>query len=262
MADPTPRFPFGSPLESRASSPSEPRRLFLLGAYPSALHVEWTPPAPFERVAALAVDNEPMPFWTGDDEAARIEAWAKKAAWSPEWGTVGPVGALNGSSGLWLDEKVLAPIAVTRAETWITDCLDTYRFSRGQERVVTSKFEPFAAKFGLPWKGVPLTLRHPSEDEIFDEARELHLARLERELRAAAPQLVVTLGNAALRMFAKLVGRSEPEKLVPDRNYGTTIEVSVGGKAASWLPLVHPGQRSKEWQAIHAKWIRARTRPA
>lgn len=262
MTDDMPRFPFGRPLEPRAPSASAPRRLFLLGAYPSALHVQWRPPAPFERVAALAVDNEPMPFWTGTDEAARIEAWVQEIGYRAEWGRVGPVGPLNGSSGLWLDEKVLAPLGATRAETCVTDCLDTYRFSRGQDRVVTGQFQPFAAKLGLPWAGVPAGLRHPNEDEIVHEAQAHHLPRLSAELRVAAPALVVTLGNAALRVFAGLVGRAEPEALVPDGNYGSAIDVSLAGAPVKWVPLVHPGQRSKEWQAVHARWMRSRPRKA
>jgi hypothetical protein len=35
----------------------------------------------------------------------------------------------------------------------------------------------------------------------------------------------------------------------------------LNGKPVTWLPLVHPGQRSKEWQAAHRKWIHLRSRP-
>lgn len=258
--DPISQFPFGRPLEARKPTATAACRLFLLGAYPSALHVEWRPPAPFQRVAALAVDNEPEPFWTGRDEEERIEAWKTTVGWRAEWGSVGPVGPLNGSSGLWLDQKVLSPLRATRAETWVTDCLDTYRFSKGQEEVVTGKYAPFAEKLGLQWKGVPATLRHPSEDQIVSETRDHHLKRLMTELRVAQPRIVVTLGNAALRVFAALVDRSEPEKLVPGKDYGAPIEVTVAGKPATWLPLVHPGQRSKEWQAVHARWVHLRPR--
>ncbi len=261
MMDPAPRFPFGRPLEARTPPVTATCRLFLLGAYPNALHVEWRPPAPFQRVAALAVDNEPSAFWTGQDEEAQIDAWSKRIGWRPEWGTVGPVGPLNGSSGLWLDQKVLSPLVASRAETRITDCLDTYRFSRGQEEVVTGKYEPFAAKLGLPWPGVPATLRHPDEDQIVQEALECHHERLVNELHIAQPHIVVTLGNAALRVFAALVGLADPETLRPNRDYGNPIAVTLGGKAATWLPLAHPGQRSKEWLAAHARWIRAKTKP-
>ena len=257
----SPHFPFGSPLEARKPSATSARRVFLLGAYPSALHVEWNAPAPFKGVKALAVDNEPVPFWTGTDEAERIEGWKARVGWREDWGTVGPVGPLNGSSGLWVEQKVLSPLKASRAETWITDCLDTYRFSHGQQDVVTEKFTTFAAKLGLPWEGVPRELQHPSEDDIVREAAEQHHKRLMTELRTAVPQLVVTLGNAALRVFARLASVPEPELLKPNADYGKEIGVMLGTKPVTWLPLVHPGQRSKEWQAAHTKWIRGRTRP-
>jgi hypothetical protein len=50
--------------------------VFVLGAYPSALHVRWTPSgAGHKPVQALAVDNEPWPFWDGDDERERVATW-------------------------------------------------------------------------------------------------------------------------------------------------------------------------------------------
>lgn len=261
MTDIAHLFPFGRPITARKPSASGAKKLFLLGAYPSALHVKWTPHKPFEPIAALAVDNEPEPFWTGADELRRIDEWKAAVAWRPEWGTVEPVGSLNGSSGLWVDEKVLAPLGVARNEAWITDCLDTYRFSKGQEDAVAARFAPFAQASGLSWAGSG-ALRHPTEDEIVNEARKEHLSRLGGELIAAQPDLVVTLGNAALRVMSKLVvveGKSAPETLAPGADYGSAVEIRVGGKAAKWLPLVHPGQRSKEWRAAHGKWIRALT---
>ncbi len=70
---------------------------FLLGVYPSALHVRWTHPQ--YRVAALAVAEEPYPFWDGADEVERVDRWRGEVGWQSEWGTAEPVGRLNGSSG-------------------------------------------------------------------------------------------------------------------------------------------------------------------
>ncbi len=182
--------------------------------------------------------------------------------WREEWGKVGPVGPINGSSGQWLDERLLKPLRTRRDETWMTDCLDTYRFTFGQQEVVTGKFAPFAAKLGLPWSGVPDELRHLDEDQIAQESFTHHHKRLLAELRLAAPRMVVTLGNAALRVFARLASIPEPELLKPNKDYGTEVIATVAGLQVTWLPLIHPGQRSKEWLATHTKWIRARTKPA
>lgn len=256
----TDSFPFGSPLSARGPSTTTAARLFILAPYPSALHVEWTPPAPFQRVAALAVDNEPSPFWTARDEEEQLEAWKVRVGWKAEWGSVGSAGPLNGSSGLWLDQRVLSPLKATRAETCLTYCLQTYRFSHGQEEVVTTRFAPFAEKLKVPWTGVPDALKNLQEDQLVGEAR-AQQKRLLAELRAATPRLVVTLGNVALRVFAQLASVADPELLAPNKAYGTESTVTVGGQTVTWLPLSHPGQRSKEWQATHTRWIRAKTRP-
>ena len=85
MADP--RFPFGAP-----STPQDPRRatqptgLFVLGVYPSALHVHWTPPAwasglpGVKPIGALAISDEPTVFWDGidPDPDDLVEAWKQQ----------------------------------------------------------------------------------------------------------------------------------------------------------------------------------------
>lgn len=74
-----PRFPFGRPSTPRAPRiPVGQAGLFILGVYPSALHVRWELPEWARRglgigtVAALAVDDEPSVFWDGADAGARV----------------------------------------------------------------------------------------------------------------------------------------------------------------------------------------------
>ena len=69
-------FPFGRPIVECEPVATGRAAMFVLGAYPSALHVRWRPPQGVGRVVqALAVDNEPEPFWTGADEVHRVEQW-------------------------------------------------------------------------------------------------------------------------------------------------------------------------------------------
>jgi hypothetical protein len=91
-SDPGWRFPFGLP-----AGRCEPRRVadadaFLLGVYPSALHIRWTHPR--YRVAALAVAPEPWPFWDGADQVELVDVWREKVGWQPAWGTAAPAGRL------------------------------------------------------------------------------------------------------------------------------------------------------------------------
>lgn len=94
------RYPFGRPITPRPPLRGLTKGLFVLGAYPSALHVAWTPPQGSGRkIKALAVDDEPTPFWDGLDEAERIAAWKEAVSFdSKRWGEIGPCGGLNGST--------------------------------------------------------------------------------------------------------------------------------------------------------------------
>ena len=106
-------FPFGRPVTPARLSATA-AVCSCSAAYPSALHVRWQAPDGI-HIAALAVDNEPVPFWTGADQAERVEAWSARSSFRPEWGSVEPAGPANGSSGRWVDDQVLAPLGFTRA---------------------------------------------------------------------------------------------------------------------------------------------------
>ena len=247
------QYPFGAPVRSVARQPSGHRRVFILGAYPSALHIRWIPPdgSNLGAVRALAVDNEPEPFWDGADDAELVDAWA--AEWfSASYGRVSPAGKLNGSSGRWVDEQVLRPLAARREEVWFTDCLDTYRGSRGQAKRIGDTYTPFADEADLPQA---ILGDHPSETAIVRQCLDGHQERLLDELDAVAPDLVVTLGNAAARVFHELIGLDGPAPPLAREGYGEFVHVArLSGRAIQWLPLVHPGAPST-WQQGHAVWV-------
>jgi uracil-DNA glycosylase len=245
-------FPFGRPVTACQPVATGERRVLVLGAYPSALHVRWRPAAESGRlVRALAVDNEPEPFWNGDDEAERVDAWREAVGWHEKWGSVQPVGELNGSSGRWVDANVFAPLGAERSEVWITDCLDTYRSSPGMRTAVESVYQPFASTVGLPPEDLA---PHPSEGEIVTEATSHHRVRLLAEIAQARPVVVVTLGNAALRVLRHLLDEpTGPTKLAID-GYGASIDVSITGEQATWLPLAHPAAPAP-YQQAHIEWM-------
>jgi len=235
-----------------------PRELFVLGAYPSALHVRWHAPGEMGAVQAVAVDDEPEPFWTGDDEAARVAQWIREASLPVEWGRAAPCGALNGSSGAWVDDQVLRPLGTDRARAWITDCLDTYFESTGAARRLA---EP-AMVAGMLRLGIvpPRHHPHPSENEIVRAALADHRDRLIDEIREASPRVLVSLGNAALRVVAALSACADaPRKLSPDPAlYGKPLKASVAGTTFEWIPLAHPAAPAP-YQRAHAAWSSAQT---
>lgn len=82
-------FPFGAPVVSLGVElPTQRVGAFVLGAYPSAVHAEWRTPAG-DRVTALPVANEPVPFWDGSGKEEQFETWPARYS-KPKWGSVSP----------------------------------------------------------------------------------------------------------------------------------------------------------------------------
>jgi hypothetical protein len=248
----TPTFPFGQPV-----TPVRPRRaqvneLFVLGAYPSALHVLWQPD-PGLRIQALPVDNEPTSFWTGDDCLEQVNNWKSTVGWQAEWGHVAAAGkAFNGSSGRSVRVDVMEPLGSSLDRAWVTDCLDLYRMSSGVGKRLG---DDVGARLGTIGRSATGLLPHPSEQQIVGEALAHHRKRIAGELEQSGASLLVTLGNAALRVLADLLGLSAIQKLTPDQSvYGRPVRAQFGGRDVVWYPVCHPGQRKPEYRSAHAAW--------
>jgi uracil-DNA glycosylase len=246
------RYPFGTGASARSPSADGPRPVFILGAYPSALHVRWIPPedSQLRQVKALPVADEPTPFWTGLDARERVIAWISTHHFDPAiHGTFTPAHKFNGTSGQWVDTNVIDALGCTRAETWIADCLDTYRLSNGARKALDDTYDSARHRYGWPaWN-----LRaHPSEGEVTREALSRHQDRLRAELTTCEPELVVSLGNAALRVMGTLLSAG-PDRLDVD-GYGERLNVALAGHAVEWLPLAHPAAPQR-YQAAHQEWI-------
>lgn len=257
-------FPFGKPVLPCAPSITGPRPVFTLGAYPSALHIRWQLPVSSLKesrgIRAVAVDNEPEVFWDGNGEEALLRKWKESVGWNPAWGECSPVGHLNGSSGKWVNESVLKPLGISREEVWLTDCLTTYRLSKNLKLRLGDTYQAFSNQIkALPPYHLP---PHPSENAIVREAIASQKNRLLEELQQAKPELVITLGNAALRVLRDLaapVTGTLPQKLSAEAEvYGKRHQVRISHLGTvAWLPLAHPGARGK-YQEIHDQWTRAK----
>jgi uracil-DNA glycosylase len=249
------RFPFGQRVKESQPKAAGKKKLFVLGAYPSALHVAWQPPAPYRRISALAVDNEPEVFWDGSDEEKIIAHWRDTVGFEPTWGSIEAAGKLNGSSGRWVNENILIPLQVSRQDAFLTDCLNTYRISLAGAERVSDTYARLAVQYNLPAANLQ---PHPNENDIVKEALAVHQARLIEEVQAAQPDKIVTLGNAALkviRQISTLLSNIAPQQLSPDRElYGKHYPIDIGGLSnIEWWPLAHPAAPNT-YQETHRYW--------
>lgn len=249
-------FPFGAPVLSLATGlPARQVSAFVLGAYPSALHVEWRTPDG-RRVAALPVDNEPYPFWDGSGMDEFFDRW-RTQYFRPQWGSVTP-SSLNGSSGRKLHEEWIAPLGIDRRDYFVTDCLDTAMMSTGVERRVTADggadatYHLLVDELGLPPVEMP---PHPSEGEIVARARGNH-DRIRGQLAASGATMLITLGNAAARVVAEVGGQTGGG--LEHDSYQEVRHIDVGGRSYAWHALVHPAVRPP-WTETHRVWLKARS---
>jgi uracil-DNA glycosylase len=251
-------FPFGQP-----SGRCQPRRVddadaVVLGVYPSALHIRWT--GPRQRISALAVAEEPWPFWTGEDEAERVSRWREAVGWSPDFGTAEPAGRLNGSSGRAVRDAVLAPWGLTPDRIWSTDALPFFHVHRGQGtqgEAMSGRYDTFARTHGLPVHRLP---DRPPTHQLIRRAVSEEGERLLEELQTSRAALLITLGNEALAVAAQLLPGDLPDRLVAGESYGRRRSTTVQGGAIEILPLLHPGQRSAHWRQTHERWAESQTR--
>jgi hypothetical protein len=245
-------YPFGRPVTPRAPSASTPKPLFVLGAYPSAVHVEWHAPAPYSRVQAIAVDDEPSPFWDGADQVVVVEQWKAAIGFEKGWGAASANARFNGPCGQKLANNLFGPLHVPVTDAWITDCLDTYRGSEGGSRRIMDTYNPWACSAGLPAASIA---PHPSEGAIVREALAEHRRRLLDELATARPELIVTLGNAALRIMRELVEPTDAPRTLAIESYGRECRARVRGQLVRWLPLAHPATPAR-YVAAHSEWAK------
>jgi hypothetical protein len=269
-------FPFGRPSTARPPRrPAQDAALFVLGVYPSALHVRWSPPAWARSelgvgpIGALAVDDEPVVFWDGADASERVAVWRDLVGFRDGddrdgWGRVSVAG--NGTSGRSVAERVVTPLRAAPESTWFTDVVDRYFVKSGgaakrqQANAIAADYAPFAEAAALPVAQLP---PRPSIDELVRLAITDHASRLRAELVASAAPVVVTIGEEARRVLVGVADASagpptrslSMERPGLARDYGEAGTVSVDGCAMSWRALVHPGQRSVAWTAVHDAWI-------
>lgn len=252
------RFPFGRP-----SGRCKPRRAtkakaFVLGVYPSALHVRWSGPG--VRISYLAIDQEPWPFWDGHDEAQRIAKWRRDVEWQDAWGTATPPGKLNGSSGHKLRDHYLTPLGLNTDDVWLTDCLPFFHVWRGpgtQGAAMRERYDPFALQH-QPLRTHELPDRPPAA-QLIRRTLASEAGRLLGELDDSQAPVLITLGNEPLAVIRQLLDATLPPKLSHNA-YGTRHQVPFQGRPLSIVPLVHPAQagsggRSATWAAAHQRWV-------
>ena len=254
-------FPFGQPITTLRQVKWDPRRVFVLGVYASAVHARWIGADGKTRINALAVASEPEIFWRGDGATELI----RQVEIPDAAGRLEPAGStLNGPSGRALDEFYLKPLGIGRADAWLCDLVPHSCMNEGQARAIDRAYQPQMSELALPEVNWPRAPKSATEwREMVDRRRRDQIAS---EVAEASPEILITLGDAPLRRFARFHGtRSSLAAYGQSQDeYGRLHEIAVAGRRLQLLPLTHPrqaanlGRSSTKWTAIHRNWVVSR----
>jgi hypothetical protein len=248
-------YPFGEPLRRVEQADRGPKSVFVLGVYSSAVHAQWLAADGKVLVRALAVASEPYIFWRGDgvdDIISRIKV---------------PVGAgklvsaapqLNGPSGNTLDNDILQPLGISRADAWLCDLVPHTCANPKQKAALEREYVPRAKDLGLPAVDLP--------DVPQNFADGIRRQEVLAELVESKASTIILLGDEPLRQW---LGHFDPtsRRLSDFGEYGRLHNVIIDGKPYRVLPLAHPrqigglGSHSPKWRCAHDAWKpRARVR--
>lgn len=238
-------FPFGRPVLPVVPAADDQRRVFVLGVYPSAVHAKWVGADGKQAIRAVAVDNEPEPFWTGADAAERVDAVSAEL---PDGAGHLEVAEQNGPSGSALAERYLAPLRLNADDCWITDLENRWLANAAQIKALSRSYQPLVDTGLLP----PYKLRERTESIGLVEDR---VPQLRQEWHDASPDVLITVGAEPARALG-LPGPSH-------QHYGQPTRVTVWDRTVVHLALVHPrqagglGDHNSAWAATHQAWVDA-----
>lgn len=230
----------------------------MLGVYASAVHARWVDQSGRVIVNALAVASEPEIFWRGQG-AAEIVASISVPQGA---GRLEPANrALNGPSGVTLDEAYLVPLLGStdpRNRAWLCDLLPESRCNQMQAAALEREYVPLMDRYGLPKYDFPPV---PAQLTNIQRNREI-----EEEIIQASPAVLVTLGDQPLKWFTSAYGSRKSLSSYGEsaREYGSLHRISIGGHDTWLLPLVHPrqagrlGRHSHKWHSLHSTWIESK----
>jgi hypothetical protein len=156
----------GEPLGLVRSPATGRRPVFVLGVYPSASHASWYSADGSRISPALAVANEPEPYWDGTGHDAVLQRVAARVP--AEVGFLREAGSSNGRAGTTLNDAYLAPLGLARDDVWIADVQNYYLASDGQVSRLKESYEPLVeAGLVSPPELIPRASR-PSIDHLAD----------------------------------------------------------------------------------------------
>jgi hypothetical protein len=251
-------FPFGEYLKKVEQENKDPKKVFVLGVYASAVHAKWISPDGKEKVKALAVASEPKIFWKGDNADEII----KKIKIPNEAGTLEPADSnFNGPTGKILDEMYLSPLGFKRDEAWLCDLIPYSLSNKKQQNAIEKYYIPIAEKFNLPTASIPLA----PETITIEKERP---GEILKELIDSQAHIIIVLGQDPIKLFFHQQAFCKESKLSQfgedKTNYGKGHSIQINNENYTVYFLAHPHHLegvkpySPKWKKLHEDWVTER----
>ena len=250
-------FPFGQELMKVEQADKNPKEVFVLGVYASAVHATWIDKHGKQKVLALAVASEPSIFWTGENAEEIISK-----IYIPD--ALGKLKVpkninLNGPSGKALDKSYLAPLGFDRNSAWLCDLLPESRVNEKQRAAIDKHYtDEIITQFNLHLPTIP----NFKKDDLDSSDRRDEILK---ELEASQAKTLILLGDLPINWFLRFYDdRFSKLSQFGETNdtYGQKHEIKINSKSYNVIPLCHPrqaaglGTSSTKWGQLHDNWVK------
>ena len=226
-------FPFGHPVRHIVQTDRAPKRVFVLGAYASAVHARWYDMQGKLLVKSLGVASEPCLYWRGDG----VEDILSGIDVPPKAGFLLPaVRRYNGPCGRSIDRDYLEPLGLARKQAWLCNLVPHSCMNARQADAVSLYNAPLAQQFRLP------PASWPASPENFTDGRRRET--IASEVLESAAEVLITLGDLPLEWFATFFGSHATLRAYghDPASYGRVHELKIHSRTLRLLPLAHPRQ--------------------
>ncbi|GMO11303.1 MAG: hypothetical protein Ta2D_13530 [Rickettsiales bacterium] len=246
-------FPFGEKIKKVEQNDKTSKKVFVLGAYASAVHAEVRNTSGKILCKALAVASEPEIFWKGNIlQATNIIKSIKSNPY-----TLTPA-TLNGESGKCLDLHYLNPLDYERKDAWLCDLIPYSRINQGQknaiERLGLTTTIPNAPASNADYK-------KQMTDITSTKTYNYRIDEIKKELFDSGAKDIILLGDYPLQLFLLEVCPIFPVKNVRDiiTKYGIPIKTTINKKEFNVYIFCHPHhiEYKNNYGKIHKDWIRS-----
>lgn len=247
-------FPFGEPLNVVQQTDRSPKKVFVLGAYASAVMAKWVDARGKEIVSALPVASEPTPFWNGDKAdniLSQIEIPKEVGQLLP---TTDPVYTPIGNT---LDKLFLEPLGFKRSDAWLCDFIPEARIEENQRSLIEKFYKPIMDRFDLPKSTIP-----NFKKTEFDSMNRRY--ELLDELEESKAESIILLGDLPIAWFLRFMNKSFTKLSdfgTTEESYGQAHPVTINRKMYVVFPLCHPrqvdrlGVSNEDWKKLHDAWV-------